>query len=223
MPTVTTILMVAGTAYQAVQAINDKAEADKGIAQAAMNAERISQGGVNKLASLKVPTLGTEIAQQNIQSRQQADIQALKEGGAATVLGGMTQRENIARQQDLDIMSNVDQMAYNRDLAVAQQEQQIADTRLNRDYALEMSRLTGAQTASAANQAAINQSIGGAVQIAGDVATMGAYKGNDPYKLWGEKNALFKTDPVASAVRRAGRDVNKFGATINTIPGGLIG
>jgi hypothetical protein len=218
MPAVTTILMVAGTAYQAVQAINDKAEADKGIAQAAMNAERISQGGVNKLASLKVPTLGTEIAQQNIQSRQQADIQALKEGGAATVLGGMTQRENIARQQDLDIMSNVDQMAYNRDLAVAQQEQQIADTRLNRDYALEMSRLTGAQTASAATQNALNQSIGGGVQIAGDVATMAAYKGQDPAKLWGNK----KTPGVNKAVSAVGRDLNNldpFAATINRYPG----
>jgi hypothetical protein len=218
MPTVTTILMAAGTAYQAVQAMSQKAEADKAANQAALNATKIGQGQTNQLASLKVPTLGTEIAQQNIQARQQADIQALKEGGAATVLGGLTARENQARAQDLQLASQVDEMAYNRDLAVKQQDQAIEDAKLNRQYQLEMSRLQGAQTASAANQAAINQSIGGAVQIAGDVATMNAYKGQDPAKIWGNK----KTSGINKAVSAVGRDLNNldpFAATIYRYPG----
>lgn len=218
MPTVTTILMAAGTAYQAIQAMNQKAEADKAAEQATINAQRISQGGANMLASVKVPTLGTQLAKQNIQARQQGNIQSFKEGGAATVLGGLTASENLAREEDLQLQAKADEMAYNRDMAVAQQEQQLADTRLNRDYNLEMSRLQGAQTASAANQNALNQSIGSFAQIAGDVATMNAYKGKDPTKLWGDKNALFKT----SALNRVKRDLNdadRLSAVINVSPG----
>jgi hypothetical protein len=194
MPTVTTILMAAGTAYQAVQAMNQKAEADKGIANAATNADRISQGGVNKLASVKVPTLGTQIAQQNIQARQQGNIQSFKEGGAATVLGGLTAAENLAREEDLQLQAKADEMAYNRDMAVAQQEQQNADAKLNRDYQFEMSRLQGAQTASAANQTALNETAAGAVQFMGDLDAMKIYKGKEPLQLWGKagSNSIFK-------------------------------
>lgn len=221
MPAVTTILMVAGTAYQAVQAINQKAEADKGIAQAAMNAERVNQSGVNELASLKVPTLGTELAQQNIQARQQAEIQGLKDIGAAGVLGGLTANNQQARAEDLQLADNADQMAYNRDMAVAQQAQANSDAKLNRSYQLEMSRLQGAQTASAANQSAINQSMGSGVQIAGDIATMGAYKGKDPKKLFGNKTALNR---IGDDLKNSDAFVlNKFAPTINTVPGGLIG
>lgn len=197
MPTVTTILMAAGTAYQAIQAMNQKAEADKGIANAAMNAERISQGGVNKLASVKVPTLGTELAQQNIQARQQADINALKDTGAAGVLGGVTASNQQARAEDLQLAAQANEMAYNRDMAVAQQDQQNQEAKMNREYQLEMSRLQGAQTASAANQNALNQSIAGGIQFMGDLDAMKIYKGdkNDqPLQLWGKagSNSIFK-------------------------------
>jgi hypothetical protein len=194
MPTVTTLLMAAGTAFQAVQAMNQKSEADKAANQFALNATKIGQGQTNQLTSLTVPTLGTEIAQQNIQARQQADIQALKEGGAATVLGGLTARENQARAQDLQLASNADEMAYNRDLAVKQQDQAIEDAKLNRQYQLEMSRLQGAQTASAASQNAFNQSVSGAFQFMGDIDAMKVYKGEDPLKVWGKKgsNSIFQ-------------------------------
>ena len=227
MPTITTILMAAGTAYQAIQAVNQKAQADNAIAQSAINAGRISQGGVNKLASLKVPTLGTQLAQQNIQTRQAGDIQALKDIGAAGVLGGLTATNLQAQQEDLQLAANADQMAYQRDLAVQQQEQNLADAKLNRDYQLEMSRMQGAQTASAANQSAINQSIGSAAQILGNIDTMKIYKGEDPLKLWGKGNALFKTggkDEVANAVSAVGKDmryIDPFSAVINPLPVGL--
>lgn len=227
MPAITTILMAAGTAYQAIQAVNQKAQADNAIAQAAINAGRISQGGVNKLASLKVPTLGTQLAQQNIQTRQASDIQALKDIGAAGVLGGLTATNLQAQQEDLQLAANADQMAYQRDLAVQQQEQALADAQLNRDYQLEMNRLQGAQTASAANQSAINQSIGNAAQIFGDLDTMKIYKGQEPLKLFGKGNALIKTggkDAVANAVSAVGKDmryIDPFSAVINPLPVGL--
>lgn len=218
MPTVTTILMAAGTAYQAIQAMNQKAEADKAADQAALNATKIGQGQTNKLTSLKVPTLGTQLAQENLQAQNLNTLQTLKEGGAATVLGGIPLMGEQSRAQNLQLAANTDEMAYNRDMAVAQQDQAIEDAKLNRQYQLEMSRLQGAQAASAANQNAINQSIGSFAQIAGDVATMNAYKGKDPTKLWGDKNALFKT----SALNRVKRDLNdadRLSAVINVSPG----
>ncbi len=194
MPAITSILMAAGTAYQAIQAVNQKAQADNAIAQSAINAGRISQGGVNKLASVKVPTIGTQLAQQNIQARQLGNIQTLKDTGAAGVLGGLTATNLQAQQEDLQLAANADQMAYQRDLAVQQQEQALADAKLNRDYELEMSRLQGAQVASAANQSTINQSIGNASQFMGDIDALKIYKDQEPLKLWGKagSNSIFK-------------------------------
>ena len=194
MPAITSILMAAGTAYQAIQAVNQKAQADNAIAQAAINAGRVSQGGVNKLASVKVPTIGTQLAQQNIQARQLGNIQTLKDTGAAGVLGGLTATNLQAQQEDLQLAANADQMAYQRDLAVQQQEQALADAKLNRDYELEMSRLQGAQVASANAQSTINQSIGNAAQFMGDIDALKIYKDQEPLKLWGKagSNSIFK-------------------------------
>ncbi len=219
MPAVTTLLMDAGTAFHAVQALNQKSEAEAAASQAALNATKIGDKTVNALASLKVPTLGTELAQQNAQARQLTDLQALKEGGAATVLGGMTAREGQARAEDLQLQAQTDERAYNRDLAVAQQEQANADAKLNRQYQLEMSRLAGAQTAAANAQSTLNQSIGSAAQIAGDIATMNAYTGKTPKKIFGNKK-----DGIDNAVTAVGRDLGNtdpFAATINVVPGGL--
>lgn len=218
MPTVTTILMAAGTAYQAVQAMSQKAEADKAADQAALNATKIGQGQTNQIASLKVPTLGTKLAQENLQAQNLNTLQTLKEGGAATVLGGIPLMGEQARAQNLQLASNTDDKQYDRDMAVAQQNQAIQDAKLNREYQLEMSRLQGAQTASAANQNALNQSIGSFAQIAGDVAMMGAYKGEEPTKLWGNKKGV----GIDKTVRRVGRDLRNtdaFAAQINVAPG----
>jgi len=175
--------MAAGTAYQAINALNQKAQADLAASQAVTEANRINQGQTNKLASLKVPTLGTELAQQNIQANQSGTIQTLKEGGAATVLGGLTKAGQIAQQEDLQLAANTNEMQYTRDLAVKQEDQAIADAKLNRSYDLQLARLQGAQTASAANQSTINQSIGNASQFMGDMDAMKLYKGQNPTKI----------------------------------------
>jgi hypothetical protein len=175
--------MAAGTAYQAINAINEQAKAKAAIDQAALNAANISNKQTNLTASLQVPTRGTDLAQQNIQANQAGIIQTLKEGGAATVLGGLTKAGEIAREEDLQLAAKADEMQYTRDLAVKQQDQAIADAKLNRAYDLEMSRLQGAQVASAAAQSTINQSIGSASQFMGDMDAMKIYKGQDPTKI----------------------------------------
>jgi hypothetical protein len=183
MPTVTTILMAAGTAYQAINALNQQAKADKAAEVASAEAMRISNQQTNQLTSLKIPTLGTELAQQNMQARQLGTLQTLKEGGAATVLGGLTRASELAREEDLQLAARADEMQYQRDMAVKQQDQAIADAKINRAYDLELSRLQGAQTAKAANQTAFNQSLGGATQFLGDIDAMKIYKGQDPLKI----------------------------------------
>ena len=194
MPTVTTILMAAGTAYQAINALSEQAKAKTALDQYALNAAGISNKQTNLMTSLKVPTLGTELAQQNIQANQLATIQTLKEGGAATVLGGLTKAGEIAREENLQLAAKADDMQYTRDLAVKQQDQAIADAKTNRAYDLEMSRMQGAQTAIAANQSTLNQSIGAASQFMGDMDAMKIYKGQDPLRLYGKKgtNSIFQ-------------------------------
>jgi hypothetical protein len=198
MPTVTTILMAAGTAYQAVNALNQQAKADKAAQQASDQAMRISNQQTNQLASLKVPTLGTELAQQNMQSRQMSNVQALKESGAAGVLGGLTAANQQAQQEDLQLAARADEMQYQRDMAVKQQDQAISDAKINRAYDLEMSRLQGAQTAKAANQSIVNQSIGSGVQFMGNMDIARIKEGQEPLKLYGEEgsNSIFKYKPV---------------------------
>ena len=194
MPTVTTILMAAGTAYQAINALSEQAKAKAALDQAALNAANISNKQTNLTASLQVPTRGTDLAQQNIQANQLATIQTLKEGGAATVLGGLTKAGEIAREENLQLAAKADDMQYTRDLAVKQQDQAIADAKLNRAYDLEMSRMQGAQVASSAAQSTLNQSIGAASQFMGDMDAMKIYKGQDPLRLYGKKgtNSIFQ-------------------------------
>ena len=198
MPTVTTILMAAGTAYQAINALNQQAKADKAAEQASAQAMRISNQQANQLTSLKVPTLGTQLAQQNLQSQQAGTLQSLKEGGANTLLGGIPLLGEQSREQNLALAAKTDEMQYQRDLMVKQQDQAIADAKINRAYDLEMQRLGGAQTASAANQTAFNQSLGSAAQFMGDIDAMKIYKGQDPLQLWGKEgsNSIFKYKPV---------------------------
>jgi hypothetical protein len=186
--------MAAGTAFQAVNAMNEKAQAEKALAVSSQNAARINESQTNQLTSLKVPTLGTQIAQQNLQSQQAGTLQSLKEGGANTLLGGIPLLGQQAREQNLGLAANADQMAYDRDLMVKRQDQAIQDAKVNRAYDLEMNRMQGAQTAIAANQNAFNESVGGAFQFLGDLDTMKIYKGQDPLKLIGKEgtNSIFK-------------------------------
>jgi len=198
MPTVTTILMAAGTAYQAVNAMNEKAQAEKALAVSGQSAARINESQTNQLTSLKVPTLGTQLAQENLQARQMGNVQALKESGAAGVLGGLTAVNQQAQAEDLQLAANADQMAYERDLMVKRQDQAIQDAKINRAYDLEMQRIGGAQTAIAANQSTVNQSIGSGVQFMGNMDIARIKEGQEPLKLFGEKgsNSIFKYKPV---------------------------
>lgn len=153
---------------QAVKGAQAKSEADEGAAKAASDIARISEA--NNFASLKVPTMGLDLATQRMREWQQSQIQALKEGGAATVLGGLPGVVQQGYGQDLALAAQADTMQYNRDFALAQNAQQLEANKAQREASLAGARLTGAQNASIAGQNNINAGIQGAVGSLGNAA-----------------------------------------------------
>lgn len=171
-------LAAAGSASQIIQGANAKSQADQAASDAANQLARIQEA--DKFKSLQVPTLGLELAQQNMQARQAQDIQALQDIGAAGVLGGLTARENQARAEDLQLAAQANQMQQARDQAQAQNAQQIEQNRAQRESALASSRLQGAQTRSAQAEGMVQSGIAGLGQLGGQFA-LASYKNRPLY------------------------------------------
>jgi hypothetical protein len=163
-----------GSGYQIFQGARAKSDASSAAAQAAQQYASIQEG--NKFNELQVPTLGLELAQQNLQARQASNIQALQEGGAATVLGGLTAANQQAQAQDLQLAAQAQEAQYARDMAQAQNAQQLEANRVNREAGLAQSRLQGAQVAAAEGAGAIAAGIGGLAEAGVSTATLSAYK-----------------------------------------------
>lgn len=161
-------LAAAGAATQIIQGANAKASADKAAEDAANQLSRIQEA--DKFKSLQVPTLGLNLAQQNVQARQAQELQGLRDVGAAGVLGGLTALGQQARAEDLALSAQAQEMQYARDQAQAQNAQQIEQNRAQREGALASSRLQGAQMASAQGAANMQAGIAGLAQTAGNVA-----------------------------------------------------
>jgi len=197
-----------GSGYQIFQGARAKSDASSAAAQAAQQYASIQEG--NKFNELQVPTLGLELAQQNLQARQASNIQALQEGGAATVLGGLTAANQQAQAQDLQLAAQAQEAQYARDMAQAQNAQQLEANRVNRGAGLAQSRLQGAQVAAAEGAGAIAAGIGGLAEAGVSAATLSAYKdiyGNKKGTLgdtdFGQSVKTYsnqlKTDPILGA------------------------
>jgi hypothetical protein len=171
MPT-TAALALAGV--QALQASQAKAEALDASAKAANEFASLKE--FNKLAALKVPTLGTELAKQNLQQRTAGQLQAFQEAGANVLLGGATALNQAAMEENLNLAAQADERQFQRDAMVAQQEQAIEAGRVNRGAALAQSRIAGAGQARAEAQQNLNSALGGAVQTLGAESMLNAYQ-----------------------------------------------
>jgi len=170
MPAATSIALgiaAAGSAYQMIQGANAKAQADQSAVNAANQLAQISEA--DRYKSLKVPTLGLELAQQNVQARQAQQLQGLKDVGAAGVLGGTTAAGLQAQQEDLQLAAQAQQAQFQRDYLQAENAQRVEANRVARQSGLEQSRLQGAQLAS--SQAMANQQAG----LAGLASTAGQF------------------------------------------------
>lgn len=168
-----TIIAAGAAAYQGISAANAKAEADNSATQAAYKISQIQEA--DKFKSLQVPTLGLQLAQQNLQARQAMDVQGLKDIGAAGVLGGLTAVNQQGMAEDLQLSAQAQEAQYKRDLQQAQNAQEIEANRVAREGVLAQSRLQGAQMASAQAQANQQAAIAGGAQIIGQFG-LEAYK-----------------------------------------------
>lgn len=183
-------LAAAGGIKQAIDASNAKAEADNAAQQEANKLARINEA--DKFKNLQVPTLGLELAQQNMQARQAQDLQGLQDIGAAGVLGGLTKLETQGRAEDLALSAQAQEMQYARNQAQAQNAQQIEQNRMQREAGLAQSRLAGAQAMGAQARMAEQAAYTGLAENAMNAAFTSEYfKGN-------------KTPPAAAASVPAG-------------------
>jgi len=149
----------AGSAYQIYQGEQAKNEAAQAAQTAQDQLAKVTEA--NQFQDLQIPTLGLDMAQENIQARQQGEIQALQDIGAAGVLGGLTASSENARKQDLELASEAQKAQYQRDLMVRQNAQQLESNRAQREAGLYGSQLAGAQTARAEGAALSNAGISG--------------------------------------------------------------
>jgi hypothetical protein len=171
MPAASTIILgsiaAGGSAMNIIQGSNAKGEAQQAAAKAAQSIAQMQE--VDKFRNLQVPTLGLEMAQQNIQARQAQQLQGLQDIGAAGVLGGLTALNQQGQAEDLALSAQAQQAQYERDLYQAQNAQGVEQRNLSRQAALEQQRLIGSQQAAAYGQSQINAGMQGLAQTAGNV------------------------------------------------------
>lgn len=149
----------AASGYQIYQGEQAKNQAAAAAQTAQDQLAKVSEA--NTLQDLQVPTLGLDMAQENIQARQAGEIQALKDTGAAGVLGGLTASAQNAQKEDLALAAQGQEAQYQRDLTLKQNEQQIESNRAQREAGIFGSQLAGAQQARAEGAALTNAGISG--------------------------------------------------------------
>jgi hypothetical protein len=160
-----------GSGYQMYQGEQAKDQASKAAEQAAAKMAGVTEA--NQFQDLQIPTLGLEMAQENIQARQQAELQGLRDIGAAGVLGGLTTSSENARRADLDLAAEAQKAQYQRDLMMKQNAQQIESNRVQRDFGMYGGQLAGAQTARAEGAAMSNAGLSGLINVGMQGASMG--------------------------------------------------
>jgi hypothetical protein len=189
---VTGAVAAGGSALNIIQGSNAKGEAEDAASKAAQSLAQMQEA--DKFKSLQVPTLGLEMAQQNVQARQAQQLQGLRDIGAAGVLGGLTALNQQGQAEDLQLAAQAQQAQYARDLAQAQNAQGVEQRNLARKSGLEQQRLEGAQAAAAYGQSQINMGIQGIAQTAGNLA--GQYMKDQP--LWGQDTTGVNLKPYQS-------------------------
>lgn len=192
--------------YQGIQGAKAESKANEAAATAAQDAKRLAE--LDKFASLNVPTLGLDLATQNMQAWQQSQIQALRDAGAAGVLGGVTAVGRQAQEQNLQLAAEADKMQYQRDLAQAQNAQQVESNRIARQAGLVNAQLGGAQAAAAEGRQAKAQGTMGAIQGLSSAAQLYAYQDIYGNKKTPQGNVNVEPRTVES-VQRSAQDAFK--------------
>lgn len=163
-------IAAAGSGYQIYQGEQAKSDAEKAAQDAAAKLAGVTEA--NQLQDLQIPTLGLDMAQENIQARQQAELQGLRDIGAAGVLGGLTASSENARKADLELAAEAQKAQFQRDLMVKQNAQQLESNRAQREFGMYGNELAGAQAARAEGAALSNAGLSGLINVGLQGASM---------------------------------------------------
>ena len=208
MPAVTTALAVAGVGMSAAQYMQAQKQQKSAQAAAIAASSAISNmKELNPFAAVQVPTLGFDLAQQGIDRQTAASVNALQGAGAEGVIGGIGNVVQNNNQAELQLASDANNAKYQRDVNQAEAQTGINTRKIGRDTNLQLSKLTGAQMASAQAQDNKNAAIKGMVGSAGTALSSGIEASN-LYKT----QKLVSTDPNANATSSdfAGTGVEPF-------------
>lgn len=154
MPAITSTIAagvsLAGMGMSTAQAINAKKQAKEAenVAKAAAN-EIMGLKEQNPFASVQVPTLGTEIAQQGLDRAAQNALQVSQGAGAEGVIGGVGQITQGMGANELDLAAQANELKYQRDVNQANAQSGINERQVNRQADLLDARLEGSQLARA--------------------------------------------------------------------------
>ena len=198
MAAVTTALSIAGgiagtgmSIAQAAKAKKDRENAQLAASKAAAELKSIKEQ--NPFGQVQVPTLGFELAQQNIDRSMQSAIGAAKGAGAEGVIGAIPGVLQVGNEAALNLAAQAGEAKYQRDAAEATAQSYINQRAADRKAELGLLELQGAQSAAAEADARRAAAITGAVEsgigLAGDI-----YSSTNLYK---KQN---KTKDVASNI-----------------------
>ena len=199
-----TIIALAGlgmSVKQAFDASQEKKDADQAATAGKNRIESIKQQ--NQYSSLQAPDVSGIAFEQN--SRAQADtLEALK-GMGAEGASVVTDIEATNREANLVAAEKQGQVNYGRDQLVAEVDQNIEDSRVDRETALAWGELEGAQLASADATKNKRKAIKGIVKGVGNtVEELGQYTS------------------LENKAQRAARKANRGLGIVNDVEEGLV-
>jgi hypothetical protein len=201
MAAVTTALSIAGgvaglgmNVADAIKAKKAKDSAQQAATKAAAQLKGVKEQDV--FGQVQVPTLGYELAQQNIDRSTKEAMQAAKGAGAEGVIGATGSVLQASNEAALNLASQAGETAFQRDLYQAQNKSGIEQRRAEREAGIYGGELAGAQQAAADAQATRDMAISGAVQtgigLAGDI-----YSSTPLYKRTNITTTINPNSPAA--------------------------
>jgi hypothetical protein len=157
-PATMMLLGKAGMAvYQGIQGKSKQKEAERAAQRAAAKMRAIEEENV--IEGLQVPTLGAELARQELGQQVATSVEALRSAGAAGVLGGIPSLVDVSTDKALEIAAGLQEAEYQRDKFVLQQEQALEGRRVAREMSMAGMELQGAQAAVAEGKMAQQEAL----------------------------------------------------------------
>lgn len=146
--------------------------------QAAQNLRGITEQ--NPYAAVKVPTMASKMAMDNVNQYSADTLSALQGTGAEGVIAGATGLNKGMRDAQLDIAATQAESEFNRDVMQAEAQGGINQRKAQREMDIETGVLEGAQQAAADARDSKNANISGAIAgLGGAINSVAGYEGAD--------------------------------------------